>query len=87
MRTFLNNVLRRKSNWIGHSLRCLHDAIEEEMTEVNAVRRRRRQLFDDLINRRRYWELKEEAEDRNRWKIRKKYISSLSHGTANKQHT
>ena len=31
-------------------------------------RRRRTQLLDDLRNRRRYCELKEEAEDRNRWK-------------------
>ena len=34
------------------------------MTEVNGVGRRRTQLLDDLRNRRRYWELKEEAEDR-----------------------
>ena len=34
------------------------------MTEVKGVERRRTQLLDDLRNRRRYWELKEEAEDR-----------------------
>jgi hypothetical protein len=33
---------------------------------VKGVRRRRTQLLDDLRNRRRYWELKEEAEDRKR---------------------
>ena len=32
------------------------------MTEVKGVGRRRTQLLDDLRNRRRYWELKEEAE-------------------------
>ena len=37
------------------------------MTKVKGVGRRRRQLLDDLRNIRRYWELKEEAEDRNRW--------------------
>jgi len=31
---------------------------------VKGVGRRRTQLLDDLRNRRRYWELKEEAEDR-----------------------
>ena len=37
------------------------------MTEVKGVgRRRRTQHLDDLRNKRRYWELKEEAEDRNR---------------------
>ena len=69
-RTLLNNILRRKANWIGHILRrnCLHDAIEGQMTEVKGVGRRRTQLLDYLRNRRRYWELKEEAEDRNRWR-------------------
>ena len=34
------------------------------MTEIKGVGRRRTQLFDDLKNRRRYRELKEEAKDR-----------------------
>ena len=38
------------------------------MTEVEGVGRRRSQLLDDLRYRRRYWEVKEEAEDRKRWK-------------------
>ena len=64
-------ILRRKTNWIGHVLirNCLHhDAIEGQMTEVKGVGRRRTRLLDDLRNRIRYWELKEEAEDRNSWK-------------------
>ena len=70
-RALLNNILRRKANWIGHILRrnyLLHDAIEEQMMEVKRVGRRRTQLLDHLRNRRRYWELKKEAESRNRWK-------------------
>ena len=67
-----DNILRRKANWIGHILRrnrLLHDDIEGQMTEMKRVRIiRRTQLLDDLRNRRRYWELKEEAEDRKRWK-------------------
>ena len=69
-RTLLNNILCRKANWIGHILRrncLLHDATEGETMEVKGVGRRRSQLLDDLRNRRRYWELKEEAEDRKRW--------------------
>ena len=71
-RTLLNNILRIKANWNGHILKrncLLRDAIEGQMTEVKGVgrRRRRTQLLDDLRNRR-YCELKEEAEDRNRWK-------------------
>jgi hypothetical protein len=39
------------------------------MTEIKGVgRRRRTQLPEDLRNRRRYWELNEEAEDQNGWK-------------------
>jgi hypothetical protein len=71
-RTILNNILRRKANWISHILRrnCfLHDAIEGQMTEVKGVgrrrrrRRRRTQLLDDLRSRKIYCELTEEAED------------------------
>ena len=67
-RTLLKNILRRKVNWIDHILRrncLLHDAIEGQMTGVKGVGRRRTQLLDDLRNRR-YWELKEEAEDRKK---------------------
>jgi hypothetical protein len=69
-KTLLNNSLRRKVNWIGHSLRrncLLHDVIEGQMMEVKGAGRRT-QLLDDLRNRRRYWELKEETEDRKRWR-------------------
>ena len=70
--TLLNNILRRKVNWIGHILRrncLLHVAIEGQITEVKRVgRRRRTQLLDDLRNRRRYWEVKVEAEDREKWR-------------------
>ena len=73
-RTLLNNILRRKANYIGHTLRrnlLLHDNIEGQITEVKGIgRRRRTQFLDDLRNRRRYWELKEEAEGRKRWKRR-----------------
>jgi hypothetical protein len=68
----LNNILNKKANWIGHILRrncLLHDAIKGQMTEVKGVgRRRRTQLLDNLRNRRRYWKLKEEGQDRKRWR-------------------
>jgi hypothetical protein len=38
------------------------------MMEVKGVGRRRTELLDVWRYRRRYWELKEEAEDRKRWK-------------------
>ena len=51
-------ILRR--NW-------LYDALEGPMTKVKGVGRRT-QFLDDLRNRTRHWELKEEAEDQNKWK-------------------
>ena len=71
-----NNILRQKSNWIGHIRRrnCLfHDDIEGQMTEVKGERRGITQRLNDLRNRRRYLELKEEADDRNRRK--RKFIN------------
>ena len=41
-RIILNNILRRKANWIGLILRIncvLHDAIEGEMTELKRSRK------------------------------------------------
>jgi hypothetical protein len=41
-RTLLNNILRRKTDFIGHILRrnCLHDATERQMKEGKEVGRR-----------------------------------------------
>ena len=39
------------------------------MTEVKGVGTKITQFLDDLRNRRRYWELKKEAEDCKRWKL------------------
>ena len=60
-RTMLNNILCRKANWIGHIVRinCLYNATEGQMTEMKGVGI----ILDDLRNRRRYWLLKEEAEN------------------------
>ena len=44
-----------------------NDAIEGQMTGVKGVGRRRAQLLDGQ-RKRRYQDLKEEAEDRKRWK-------------------
>ena len=62
-RTLLNNILRRKANWIGPYSEKNY-AIEGQMTEMKGVGRRTRSLI--MRNRRKYSELKEEAEDRNR---------------------
>ena len=70
-RTLVNDILRRKFNYIGHIMKrncLLHDAIEGQMTELKGVGRGSTQLIDDLRNKRRYRVLKEDAEDRKRWK-------------------
>ena len=68
-RTLPNNILCIKANWIGQILRInclLHDAVEGQMTIMKEVGRRTHLV--DLRNKRRYWELKGEAEDRKRGK-------------------
>jgi hypothetical protein len=76
-RNILHTIKRRKANWIGHTLRrnCLLKYVNEgklegriEMTGRRG--RRRRQLLDDLKEKRRYWKLKGEALDRTLWRTR-----------------
>jgi hypothetical protein len=68
---------KKKANWIGHILRrncLLKHVIEgklEGRIEMSGRRgRRRKQLLDDLKEKRRYWKLKEEALDRTLWRTR-----------------
>jgi hypothetical protein len=70
-RNIVHTIKRRKANWIGHILRrdCLLKHVIEgklegriEMTGRRGIRRK--QLLDDLKEKRRYWKLKEEAPDR-----------------------
>ena len=54
-------------DWPYFKKKILHlDGIEGQMTEVKGEGRRRTQLLDDFRNRRKYQELKEEAEDRKK---------------------
>jgi hypothetical protein len=70
-RNIIHRIKRRKANWIGHILRrncLLKQVIEgklEGRIEITGRRgRRRKQLLDDLKEKRRYCKLKEEALDR-----------------------
>ena len=74
-RNIVPTVNRRKANWIGHILRgnCLmKHVIEvkiEGRIEVSGRRgRRRKQLLNDLTEKRRCCKLREEALDRALWK-------------------
>jgi hypothetical protein len=70
-RNILHKIQRRKANWIGHILRrncLLKNVIEgksEGRTETTGRRgRRRKELLDDIKEKRGYWKLKEKALDR-----------------------
>jgi len=74
-RNILNEISKRKANWIGHILRrnCLLQRFTEgnikggiKVTERRG--RRRRKLLDDLKERRGYSHLKEKALDRTVWR-------------------
>jgi hypothetical protein len=70
-RTILDTIFQRKKNWIGHILRrncLLHDVIEGKLEGRRGPGRKRIQILDELKERRKYWELKEEAEDRVGWR-------------------
>jgi hypothetical protein len=74
-RNIVHTIKRRKANWIGHILRrncLLKHVIEGKLVgrrEVTGRRGRRgKQLVDDLKEKRRYWNLKEEALDHSLWR-------------------
>ena len=75
-RNTLQTTKRRKANWVGSILRrnrLLKHVTEgkiEGRIEVTVRRRRRKQLPDDLVEKRGYWKLKEEAPDRTVWRTR-----------------
>jgi hypothetical protein len=73
-RNILHTIKRRKANWIGHKLRrnCLLKHVIGGKLEGRTGRRgrRRKQLLDDLKEKRGYWKLKEEALDRTLWRSR-----------------
>ena len=76
-RNILNEIRKRKANWICHILRrnCLLKQVIEGKTkrkmEVTRRReRRRKKLLDDLKDRNGYSHFKEEALDRTMWRHR-----------------
>jgi hypothetical protein len=76
-RNILHEIRKRKANWIGHILRrncLLKEVVEGKIKgriEVTRRRgRRRKQLLDDLGDKRGYSHLKEEALDAIKWRNR-----------------
>jgi hypothetical protein len=70
-RYIFHTIRRRKASCIGHILRrnCLLKHINEGKIRGTRRRgRRRKQLLDDFKEVRRYWNLKEEAQDRTLWR-------------------
>jgi len=73
----LHEIRKWKANWIGHILRrnCLlkqviKGKIKGEMEVARRQGRRRKELLDDLKDRRGYSHLKEEALDHTMWRHR-----------------
>jgi hypothetical protein len=76
-RNIVRTIQGRKANWIGHILRrnCLlkhviEGKLEGRIEMTGGRGRRRKQLLDDLKEKRRYWKLKEEALDYTVWRTR-----------------
>ena len=77
LRNILHEIRKWKANWIGHILRrncLLQQVIEGKIKgQIEVTRRlgkRRKNLLDDLKDRRGYCQLKEEALDRTMWRNR-----------------
>jgi hypothetical protein len=73
--SILQTVKRRKANWIGYILHrnCLlkhaiGGKIKRRIAVMESRRRRRKQLLDDLEEKRGYYKLKEEALDCTLWR-------------------
>jgi hypothetical protein len=76
-RNILHKIKRTKANWIGHIFcrnvllkHVIEGKLEGKIGMTGRGGRRRKQLLDDLKERRRYWKLKEEALDRILWRTR-----------------
>jgi hypothetical protein len=72
-RNILHKTRKRKANWIGNILcrNCLlKEVIEGKIQGQKEVTRRRKQLLDDLGDRRGFSRLKEEALDHIKWRNR-----------------
>jgi hypothetical protein len=76
-RNILHTIKRRKANWISHILRrnCLlkhviEGKLEGRIEMTGRRRRRRKQLLDDLKEKKSYCQLKKEALDRTLWRTR-----------------
>jgi hypothetical protein len=76
-RNVLNEICKRKANWIGHIWRrnyllqqVIEGKIKGEIQVTGRRGRRGRKLVDDLKERRGYSRLKEEALDRTVWRAR-----------------
>jgi len=73
----LDEIRKRKANWIGHILRrngllkqVIEGKIKGDMEVARRRGRRRKKLLDNLKDRRGYSYLKEEALDRTMWRRR-----------------
>ena len=74
-RNILDEISKRKANWIGHILcrncllqRVIEGKIKGRIGVTGRRGRRRRELLDDLKERGGYCNLKEEALDRTVWR-------------------
>jgi hypothetical protein len=76
-RNIVHTIKRRKANWIGHILRrnctlkrIIRGKIEGRIEVMGRRGGRRKQLVDDLKEKRRYCKFKAEALDRTVWRTR-----------------
>jgi hypothetical protein len=70
-RSLMETIWKRKAKWIGHILRSeglLRTVIEGRVQGKRPRGRRRRMMLDDILEERKYHQIKECALDRERWR-------------------
>jgi len=72
-RTLMGTVINRKQKWAGHHLRSnclLRDVLEGAIEGKGKRGRRRIKMLDCIKGGRSFWEMKNDAQDREAWRQR-----------------
>ena len=71
-RSMVETIVRRKKNWIGHIMRgdgLMKEVLEGKMEGKRGRGRKRIGMIDDLLEKKRYGDLKRRGENRQEWRI------------------
>ena len=68
----VETIVRRKKNWIGHTMRgdgLMKEVMEGKMEGKRGRGRKRIDMIDELMENKQYGDLKRRVEDRQGWRV------------------